>query len=194
MWNVYASSVPAEPLNPETSSLFAYHKETLVAWGSTHPSPFTASSCPSALLWDCQGGRWAERVGWMGCVCVCLKFSIMPKSIQANPYWSQSTMCVQTIQLNPTRCILRPYLGEAKYTLSYQRQWMSDWHSQFFGKCKHIYYAPPLQAAQIKIRKNKHHTLWLLKKVRKQDFAYQHRSAQRYIKLQLNHHRLTLWW
>lgn len=37
----------------------------------------------------------------------------------------------------------------------------------FFGKCKHIYYAPPLQAVQIKIsaasRENKHHAVWLLR-------------------------------
>lgn len=90
-----------------------------------------------------------------------MKSAIMPKPIHADQ--CQSTMCVQTTQLNPTQCILRPYLDEAKYTLSYRRQWMSDWDSQFFGKCKHIYYAPPLQAVQIKIsaarRKNKHHAV-----------------------------------
>lgn len=94
-----------------------------------------------------------------------MEFSIMPKPIQADP--CQSTMCVQTIQLNPTQCIPRPYLSKAKYTLSYQSQWMSDWNSQFFGKYKHIYYAPPLQAVQIKImavsRKNKQHAVWLLR-------------------------------
>lgn len=139
-------------------SVCPLRKETSVASGPTHPSPFTDSSSPTAPLWDCQGGRGGEGVKGSG-----MKFSIMPKPIQADPCQSQSTMCVQTIQLNPTRCILRPYLGEAKYTLSYQRHRMSDWNSQFFGKCKHIYYAPPLQAVQIKIRaarrKNKHHTL-----------------------------------
>lgn len=141
-------------------SLCPLRKATLVASGPMHPSPFTNSIGPKAPLWDCQYGRGGVWVvgcgGGLG-----MEFSIMPKPIQADQ--CQSTMCVQTIHLNPTQCILRPYLGEAKYTLSYQRLWMSNWNSQFFSECKHIYYAPPLQAVQIKIRaarrKNKHHAV-----------------------------------
>lgn len=118
-------------------------KATLVASGPAHPSPFTNSSVPMKLHWGIVS-EVEEKGGRQG-----TKFSTMPKPIQAG--LCQSTMCVQTIELNPTQCILRPYLGEAKYTLSYQRKWMSDWNSQFFCKCKHIYYAPPLQAVQIKI-------------------------------------------
>lgn len=129
-------------LNLETCCLFVlYAKETSVASGHIHPSP----TVPTPQH-HCGIVREVEHKRGLG-----MKFSIMPKPIQADPCQSQSTKCVQTIQLNPTRCILRPYLGEAKYTLSYQRHRMSDWNSQFFGECKHIYYASPLQAVQIKI-------------------------------------------
>ena len=141
-----------------SSSLFVLHARQ--HWQprvlrTLHPSPTApAPKYHCGIVSDVEEGGGRE----MG---LGMKFSIMPKPIQADP--CQSTMCVQTIQLNPTQCILRPYQGEAKYTLSYQRQWMSDWNSQFFGKCKHIYYAPPLQAVQIKIRaarrKNKHHAV-----------------------------------
>lgn len=144
-----------DSLNPETSSLFVlYARQHSQPWVpcTLHPSPTApAPKHHCGIVSEVVEGEGELR----------MKFSIMPKPIQADQ--CQSTMCVQTIQLNPTLCILRPYLGEAKYTLSYQRQWMSDWNSQFFGKCKHIYYAPPLQAVQIKIRaasrKNKHHAV-----------------------------------
>lgn len=43
-----------------------------------------------------------------------------------------ANVCAWTIQLNPTRCVLRSYLGKAKYILSYQRRRMSEWNSEFY--------------------------------------------------------------
>lgn len=100
-----------------------------------------------------EGGRWRDGPS--------------PSCQNPSKQGRAKAPCVRTIQLNLTQCMLRSYLRETKYTLSYQRQWMSDWNSQFYGKCKHIYYAPPLQAVQIKMRvtkgKNKHCGVWLLK-------------------------------
>lgn len=145
-------------LHPETSSLFVlYARQHSLprVLRTLHPSPTAPAPkhhCRIVSEEEEGDGVW----GWNS-----------PPCQSPSKQTSAKAPCVQTIQLKPTQCILRPYLGKAKYTLSYQRQWMSDWNSWFFGECKHIYYAPPLQAVQIKIRaarrKNKHHAVRLLR-------------------------------
>lgn len=85
-----------------------------------------------------SGVRWSEK-GWNS-----------PPCRIPSKHSHDKALCVRPIQLNRTPCMLRSYQDEAKYTLSYQRHRMSDCNSQFFGKSKHIYYASPLQAVQIK--------------------------------------------
>lgn len=100
----------------EISCLCPLCKATFVARGSKHPSPPTNSCIPEAPL----TARGEDEI---------LRYDTAHPS---RPLPRQRVR-VQTIQLNPTGCILRPYLGEAKYTLSHRRQWMADWNSSFFG-------------------------------------------------------------
>ena len=113
-------------LRPETSSLsLSFPLSNIHSPGSHTPFTHHRQLRPQSSTAG-SPGRWRwRRGGGEG-----MKSAIVPKPIRADQ--CQSAMCGQTTRLNPTQCMLRPYLGEAKYTLSYQRQWMSDWNSQFF--------------------------------------------------------------
>lgn len=78
-------------------------------------------------------------VGWVGVGVggggVGKEFSITPaRAHPSRPGPRAANVCARTIQLNPTRCVLRSYLGKAKYILSYQRRRMSDWNSEFYPR------------------------------------------------------------
>lgn len=106
---------------------FTCRKKTFVARGPClHPSPPVHCG-----IFSNAGQRW--RVVVVGGVGKVGKEILHhgEKPIQVDP--GQSAACARTIQLNPTQCMLRSYLGKAKYTLSYQRRRMSGWNSQFWG-------------------------------------------------------------
>lgn len=103
---------------------FMCRKKTFVARGPSLPHPSPSVHCG---IFTNAGQRWWWW--WRGVGKEILHHGEKP--IQADP--GQSAACARTIQLNPTQCMLRSYLGKAKYTLSYQRRRLSGWNSQFLG-------------------------------------------------------------
>lgn len=125
-------------------------------------APFTLPDCSNlkAPLWDfqCCGGSGRTDGGGILHHAKAHPSTPMPKHhVCRNNLTESYSMFTQALS------------GEAKYTLSYQRQRMRDRNSPFFSKHKHIYYTPSIQAVQIKIgatkRKNKHGAVTLFQKL-----------------------------
>lgn len=130
-WFGFIGTTASASLLPPFVLLLA---ETFVARGPRHPSPHP-DSCTVGIFSSTGVGESGAWRGWDGILHQRPHPGPNPSRPGPNKKKKQP-MCARgrTIQLNPTRCVLRSYLGKAKYILSYQRRRMSDWNSQFYPR------------------------------------------------------------